>query len=319
MVGLVAPDNERVAADDKPGDNWIDLLDPTEEQVRAHLPASIHDRALEQLLTAPSHDDEPRPKLEAHGDYIYGVLLVAVVVNEEDAVYYQEVDLVMTADLLLTIRKTPAEGRAAYESTTARDSCRSGESVGMIAYHLVDDVAERYLDLVDALGDEIEELEDGVEHWEGQKVRQRISELRHDMLRIRRTLAPLRDAIRQVVDDRIELERGELFTRDVELNFAAAYDKLMRAHEGLELARDLVAGARDFHQAKVANDQNEVMKRLTVIASVLLLPTFIVGLYGQNFVNIPELKWAWGYAWTWGLIVGTTIAQLAFFKWRKWI
>jgi magnesium transporter len=189
----------------------------------------------------------------------------------------------------------------------------------MVAYRIVDDIAERYLDLVDALNDEIEELEDGIEQWDSQQVRERISDLRHDMLRIRRTLAPLRDAVRQVVDDRIELTNAEVFTRDVELNFAAGYDKLLRATEGLELARDLVAGARDFHQSKIANDQNEVMKRLTVIASVLLLPTFIVGLYGQNFVHIPELHWAWGYGWSWGVIVITTIGQLAFFKWRKWL
>jgi magnesium transporter len=299
--------------------NWVDLLDPSPDELRAHLPAHVHDRALEQLLTEATHDDEPRPKLESHDDYIFGVLLLAVVVNEEDLVYYQEVDLIMTESSLLTIRKTPPGGRAPYDPKAARAACRSDESVGMVAYRLVDDVAERYLDLIDDLGDEIEELEDGVEVWEGIQVRERIAHMRHDMLRIRRTLSPLRDAVRQVVDDRVELAHAELFTREVELNFAAAYDKLLRATEGLELARDLVAGARDFYQAKVANDQNEVMKRLAVIASVLLLPTFIVGFYGQNFHKIPELNWTWGYYWTWGLIVVTTVAQLAFFKWKKWL
>ena len=75
------------------------------------------------------------------------------------------------------------------------------------------------------------------------------------MLNIRRTLSPLRDAIRQVVDDRIDFEGDEVFTREVELNFAAVYDKLLRATDGIDLARDLVAGARDYHQAKGANDQ----------------------------------------------------------------
>ena len=76
---------------------------------------------------------------------------------------------------------------------------------------------------------------------------------------------------------------------------------------------------RDYFQAKIANDQNEVMKRLTVIASLLLVPTFIVGLYGQNFRNIPELHWGFGYAWSWGLIVVTTIVQLVFFRRKRWI
>src|SRR5439155_4545920 len=111
----------------------------------------------------------------------------------------------------------------------------------------------------------------------------------------------------------------ELFDREVELHFADAYEKLLRASEGLELSRDLLAGVRDYHQAKVANDQNEVMKRLTAIASLLLVPTLIVGIYGQNFRDIPELRWGWGYGWSWSLIVVSTVAQLAFFRWKKWL
>jgi magnesium transporter len=300
-------------------DRWIDLLDPTPEALSSHVPRSIHARALEQLLAPSTHDDEPRPKLEGHGDYVFGVLLVAVEVPDEDQVYYQELDLVMTRETVLTVRKTPPGGRPPYDPSPAQLSCRDHDSIGMVVYHLVDDIAERFLDLVDALTDEIEELEEGIDRWDSERIRRRISDLRHDMLNIRRTLSPLRDAVRQVVDDRIDFEGDEVFTREVELNFAAVYDKLLRATDGIDLARDLVAGARDYHQAKVANDQNDVMKRLTVIASVLLLPTFIVGLYGQNFVDIPELRWHYGYAFGWSLIVATTIAQLAFFRWRKWL
>jgi magnesium transporter len=300
-------------------DRWIDLLDPTAEALSRHVPASIHARAMEQLLAPSTHDDEPRAKLEGHGDYVFGVLLVAVEVPDEDQVYYQELNLVMTRETLLTIRKTPPGGRPPYDPSPAQLSCRDHDSIGMVVYHLVDDIAERFLDLVDALTDEIEELEEGIDQWDSDRIRRRISDLRHDMLNIRRTLSPFRDAIRQVVDDRIDFEGEEVFTREVELNFAAVYDKLLRATDGIDLARDLVAGARDYHQAKVANDQNDVMKRLTVIASVLLLPTFIVGLYGQNFVDIPELHWRYGYAYGWGLIVATTIGQLAFFRWKKWL
>ena len=123
----------------------------------------------------------------------------------------------------------------------------------------------------------------------------------------------------KIVDDRVELDNFELFPRDVELHFADAYDKLLRATDGLETSRDLVAGVRDYLQAKVSNDQNEVTKRLTVIASLLLVPTFIVGLYGQNFHHIPELSWSFGYWWSWAWIVGTTVVQLAFFRWKRWI
>jgi magnesium transporter len=124
-----------------------------------------------------------------------------------------------------------------------------------------------------------------------------------------------------VIDNVVEVRTGEeVFPHSVEVAFNSAYDKLLRAFDGLELSRDLIASVRDYLQAKIANDLNEVTKRLTVIASVLLLPTFIVGLYGQNFRHhFPELGWQWGYAWSWGLIVGTTLLQLAFFRWKKWL
>jgi magnesium transporter len=76
---------------------------------------------------------------------------------------------------------------------------------------------------------------------------------------------------------------------------------------------------RDYIQGKIANDQNEVTKRLTAIASILLVPTLIVGIYGQNFRDIPELHWGFGYAWSWGLIVVTTILQLVYFRRKRWI
>jgi len=297
---------------------WIDLLDPTPAELEQHLPADIHYRAREQLEEPIRHDDEPRPKLESHGDYIFGVLLVAVAVPEEDQVFYQEVDLVLTRELLLTVRKTPGDGPP-YDPSSAREACREEDPPAKVVYHLVDDIAEGYLDLIDTLDEEIDDLEDHVEDWPAERTRERISELRHDFLRIRRTLAPTRDAVRAVVDNRVELEGEELFTRNVELSFGDAYDKLLRAADGLELSRDLLAGVRDFHQSKIANDQNEVMKRLTVIASVLLLPTLIVGLYGQNFDHMPELHWGFGYYYSLGLIAVSTIAQLAFFRWRKWL
>jgi magnesium transporter len=301
------------------GDRWIDLLDPTLEELKASVPSTVHSSAIEQLVAPAEHADEPRPKLESHGEYVFGVFLVAVAVADEDEVYYQEVDIVMTREVLVTVRKTPQDGREPYDTGPAREACRDDESMGMIVYRLVDDIAERYLDLIDTLNDEIDELEDHVEDWPAARLRARLSVLRHDLLHIRRTLAPTRDAIRAIVDNRIEFEGEEVFTHDVEISFGAAYDKLLRSTEGLELSRDLVAGVRDYHQAKVANDQNDVMKKLTAIASILLLPTLIVGLYGQNFSHMPELRWSWGYYWSLGLIGVTTVMQLVYFLRKGWL
>ncbi len=299
---------------------WIDLIDPTEEELRAKLPREVQESALELLLAPARHADEPRPTLQSHGDYIFGVFLVAIAVPEEDRVFYQEVDVVVTHHVLLSVSKTPP-GEHPYDPKPVRESCRPDDNAGMMFYRLVDDIAEHYLDLIDTLDGEIDELEDSVERAPATVTRDRLSELRHDLLHIRRTLAPTRDAVRRVVDNAVEVDEGEeVFPHEVEIAFNSAYDKLLRAFDGLELSRDLIASVRDYLQAKIANDQNEVTKTLTVIASLLLVPTFIVGLYGQNFKHrFPELGWQWGYAWSWGLIVVTTVIQLVIFRRKRWI
>jgi magnesium transporter len=299
---------------------WIDLLDPDRAALEAVAPDDLHPRARQQLLAPSRHEDEPRPTLEGHGDYVFGVFLVPVADQERDTIWYQEVDIVLARDLIVTVRKTPPQGYP-FDCKPVQELHGSGKvhEPGLVAYHLVDDIAERYLDLTDAIEEEINELEDHVEDWPQARVRERISDLRHDLLHVRRTLAPTRDAVHRVVDNRIDLEGEELFDRDVELHFADAYDKLLRATEALELARDLVAGVRDYHQAQIANDQNEVMKRLTAVASILLVPTLIAGIYGQNFREIPELHWGFGYAWSWGLILVTTVIQVWYFRRKNWI
>jgi magnesium transporter len=297
---------------------WIDLIDPSKEELQAHLPGPLHETAIEALLAPHVHDDEPRPRLESHGDYVLGIFLVPVVVSAEDRVYYQEIDFVATNELLLSVSKTPP-GEQPFDPKPAKEACRHREQVGMFVYHLVDQIAERFLDLVDDFDDEIDELEDMIGTSTAHTVGRRLRDLRQDVRGIRRTLTPTRDAVHRVVDNRVELDGATLFPRNVEIAFGDSYDKLLRSSEALDSSRDALAGVRDYLQGKIANDQNEVMKRLTVIASLLLLPTFIVGLYGQNFHHIPELGWAWGYWWAWGWIVGTTIAQLVFFRWKRWM
>ncbi|MBV8064437.1 MAG: magnesium transporter CorA family protein [Actinobacteria bacterium] len=301
---------------------WIDLLDPTADELRAKSPRPLEESAMELLLAKPEHDDEPRPTMQSHVDYVFGVIIVAVAVPEEDDVYYQEIDLVITADTLLTVRKTPPGGknRPACDVAIVKHAVKPDDSAGMMTYRLIDEVAERYLDLVDALDGEIDELEDKVEQQAAELTRIRISDLRHDLLHIRRMLGPLRDAVRRVIDGSVDVDEGpEVFPKDVEVAFNAAYDKLMRALDGLELSRDLIASVRDYQQSKIANDQNEVMKVLTVIAAIVLWPTFVVGLYGQNFKDIPELRWHYGYAYVWAVIIVITLIQLWIFRRKKWI
>ena len=306
------------------GSGWTDLLDPDEAQLRAAAKVELGPQVLRELVRPPDPEGGTRPTLLSVGDYVVGILLAAVFDRERDLLIYQEVDLVITHDWILTVRKTPP-GYPPFDLSGVRETCevRDHHQPGMVAYHLVDEIAERYLDLLDDVDDEIDELEEHIDEWSPQRIRVGLSGLRHDLLHIRRTLGPTRDAVRRVVDGRVDIDRGllrrEVFPEEVERFFSAVLDKLLRASESLEFSRDLLAAVRDYQQNKVANDQNEVTKRLTAIAAILLFPTFVVGVYGQNFDHMPELHWRLGYAFSWAVIVVVTIAQIVYFRRKRWL
>ena len=198
----------------RPMADWIDLLDPDADELRAALGREVHDLAFEQLLEPTRLDDEPRPRLEGHDHYVFGVFLVPVAIREEDRVYYKEIDFIAMRERLVTVRKTPEHGHP-FDVTGAMESAERDDDkrVGVMVYRIVDHIAEYFLDLVDAIDDEIDELEDGIEHWPAAQVRQRISTLRHDLLHVRRTVSPTRDAVRRVVDRRIDIGRAPRCSR----------------------------------------------------------------------------------------------------------
>jgi magnesium transporter len=306
------------------GPAWTDLLDPDEAQVRAAAPVHLGPQIARELARPADPEGATRPTLLSAGNYIFGILLVPLFDRDRDVLVYQEIDLVITRDSIVTVRKTPP-GYPPFDLSGVRESCDAHGHVhpGMVTFHLVDEVAERYLTLLDDFDDEIDELEEHVDDWTPERVRVQLSELRHDLLHIRRTLSPTRDAVRRVVDGRVDIAQGqvqrEVFPDDVERAFSGVLDKLLRSSESLEFSRDLLGAVRDYQQNKVANDQNEVTKRLTAIAAILLFPTFVVGVYGQNFDHMPELHWRLGYAYSWAVIVVVTIAQVVYFRRKRWL
>lgn len=296
---------------------WLDLVDPTREEVLAVLPAHVDPEVVELLAAHPGDGREPRPVIEGHGAYVFGVLMAARPSPEEDRVSYQEVGFVASPDLLVTVRKTPFDGTP-FDVAGMHPASEQGASTGALVHRLVDDVADTYLVALDAAYAEIEELEDSIDVWPASRVRSRISDLRHELLHSRRTMAATRAAVRRILDGRIEVGDHALFPPAVERLFAESYETLVRVTEELDIARDLLAGVRDHHQSKITESQGEVAKKLTVIASLVLVPSLIVGYYGQNFESAFGEAY-WSIAVSTGLIVASTLVQLALFRWRRWI
>jgi magnesium transporter len=296
---------------------WLDLVDPTHDELLAAAPA-LDPSDIELLAAAPGDGRQSRPQLEGRGSSVVGTLLLPVHVDDRHGFDYLEIDVVATLDRLLTVRKT-GPGRALVDVEIIAHGADAGLRPGAILHLLVDYVADAYLDLLDALYGEIDELEDHVDDLSGEATRQRLSALRHEMLLARRNVSGTRAAVRRVVDGRVELRGDEqLFPREIELSFADTYDTLVRATEELDVARDLLASVRDYLQAKISESQNEVVKKLTVTASLVLVPTLITGFFGQNFAGVFDERW-WTVGMSLGLIAFTTVAQLAFFRWKRWI
>jgi magnesium transporter len=278
----------------------------------------VDPEVIETLTERPGDGRAPRPVLEGHGAYVFGILLAARPIPPEDRVEYLEIGVLATPNVLVTVRKTPGDGSAPFDVSALHPALEGAASAGVLLHRLVDEVADSFVESVDATYAEIEELEDALDTWPPRRVRMRISGLRHELLMSRRTIGATRGAIRRVVDGRVEVGDHALFPTDVERLFAETYDTLVRSTEELDIARDLLAGVRDHHQSKITEGQGDIAKKLTVVASLVLVPSLIVGYYGQNFESaFDEPYWSIGVSS--GLIVVTTLVQLAIYRWRRWI
>lgn len=300
------------------GARWLDLVDPTREEILATLPVSVDPEVVEALAARPAGGREPRPLMEGHGSYVFGVLMAARPIPHEDRVNYLEIDLVAAPGVVVTVRKTPSDGGDPFDVSALHPAAAQDAGAGELIHRLVDEVAESFLDSLDAAYAEIEELEDALDTWPPSQIRARLSDLRHELLHSRRTVAATRAGVRRVLDGRVEVGDHALFPPEIERLFAETYDTLVRATEELDIARDLLAGVRDHHQSKIVEGQGEVAKKLTVIAALVLVPSFIVGYYGQNFEPAFDNDY-WSLGVSSGLILASTLVQLAIFRWRRWI
>jgi len=297
--------------------HWTDLVDPSREDILHAVAARVDPEAIE-LLAEPAGDGRAvRPLLEGHGSYVLAVLAHPVTRAGAADVEYLELDVIATRTAVVTVRKTGHRGGLApVDGIAARVDADA--SCGGVFHGAVDDAADAFLGLVDGMYEAIDDLEGDVEHLPGPEVRRRIAVLRNELLLARRAASATRGVARRIVDGRVDVGRSELFPPEVEARFINTYETLVRVTEELDVARDLLGGLRDYYQAKIAEQQNEVAKKLTVIASLVLVPSFIVGFYGQNFAG--EFRaWYWGIGVSVGLIVTTTLVQVALFRWRRWI
>ena len=270
---------------------------------------------LHPLIIEDIVNTQQRPKMEESEKYIYIVLKMLYVDDEKGDTQVEQVSVVLGKNFVLSFQEKEGD---IFESI--RERIRNGKGrirkmgADYLAYALIDAVVDHYFIILERDGEKIEELEDKVVADPEPETLQEIHRLKREMIFLRRSTWPLRELVNN-------LERGELplIQKTTRIYLRDVYDHTIQVIDTLETYRDMLSGMHDTYLSSISNRMNEVMKVLTIIATIFIPITFIAGIYGMNFEFMPELKWRWAYFGVWGIILFIALGMVFFFRRKKWL
>jgi len=268
----------------------------------------IHDLILEDIL-----DTNQRPKVEETDKYLSAV--VKMLHPNENSIQAEQVSLIIGSDYVISFQEYQGD---VFEPIRDRIRQSKGRIRSMgadyLGYSLIDALVDNYYVILEKLGDRIEELEEIVINKPSPPTLKLIYDLKREILNIRKSVWPLREII-----NNLQRARTSLISEAISPYLKDLYDHIAQVIDTTETFREMVSGLLDIYLSSVSNKMNEVMKVLTIIATIFIPITFIVGLYGMNFEFMPEIGWHWGYFAVLLLIVIIVTGLLLFFKKKKWL
>jgi len=278
------------------------------EKMGAHF--GIHPLVLEDVV----HTGQ-RPKAENFEDYIYVVLKMLDIDTAAGHITAEQVSLILGPHFLISFQETEGDvfDNVRQRIRKARGRIRKS-GCDYLAYALMDAVVDHYFVILEKLGEKVEQLEEQLLENPSPRIFEDIHHLKREMIFFRKQIWPLREVLNSLIKDPSDFiqETTHIFFRDV-------YDHTIQVIDTLESLRDVLSGLSDLYLSTVSNRMNEVMKVLTIIATIFIPLTFIAGIYGMNFEFMPELTWRWSYPVLWILLIAIFIAMLLWFKKKKWL
>jgi len=271
----------------------------------------IHHLVLEDILNT-----HQRAKFEEYEDHLFIVLKGLLSEQHRFRVAYEQISLLVLKNFVFVFKEKKDELFAPLiqRLRTSKGRFRSKGS-DYLAYSILDSIVDQNFVLLDRLDDEITALEEDLLVSEPTKITlNRIQKLRREIISIRRHVAPVRELMAEMLrcESGLIHENTFIYLRDV-------FDHAIRVIESIELYRDILTGLLDIYVSSVSNKMNQVMKVLTVFASIFIPLTFLTGIYGMNFEFMPELKWKWAYPLLWGLFITIPLVLLVYFRRKKWL
>ncbi len=293
---------------DRSANVWIDFEDEDEIVVREALaPCGVHPLVVEDLVMQVN-----RPKLDDYGDYVYVVVHSARWESSDDRPSLREVDIVVGQNWIVTYHDGATRSvNTAAEILPKRPGLLS-KNPALLMHFVLDVLVDHYLPLVDRLADDVDELEEQVFNDSSQSMHARILRLKRGIGALRRIIGPERDTLLALTRDELKPIPAELrpYLRDV-------YDRLARVADMLESFRDESSSILELYLSAISNRTNEVVRRLTVIATIGLPLTVVTSYYGMNF-KLPEFEWAHSEWYVLGLMLATGLATWWFLRSQKW-
>lgn len=294
------------------GIEWLDVVGLHDtaliEQIGKKF--SIHPLALEDILNT-----EQRPKIDEYDDFLYIVLKMLDLDEETEALTIEQVSFILKENLVISFQERKGD---VFDSVRERIRNTAGRfrklGADYLLYALMDSVVDNYFVILEKIGEQVEETEELLLTHPDQETVRSIYRMKRELLTLRHAVWPLREAVSSIRKTEHILVQSQTQTY-----FSDLYDHVIQNIDTVENFRETVSGMLDLYLSSISNRMNEVMRVLTVIATLFIPLTFIVGVYGMNFKYMPELEWHWGYPFVWILMACIALVMMYWFKRKKWL
>ena len=271
---------------------------------------NMHPLTMEDIL----HTGQ-RLKVEDYTDYLFVVLKMISFDVGMHEIDIEQISLILGPNSVISFQEKEGD---IFESI--RDRLRSAKGrirsrgADYLFYCLIDTLVDHYFVVLENLSEEIKNLEDELMEQPTTNTLHTIHKLKREMILLRKSVWPLREVVSglEQFESHLIKEQTNIYLRDV-------YDHTIQVIETIESFRDIIGGMLDTYLSSISNKMNEVMKMLTIIATIFIPLTFVAGIYGMNFEYMPELKWHWAYPVIWIIMLTLGLSMLIYFKRKKWL
>jgi magnesium transporter len=289
---------------------WVGIHQPDEDELNWVAEVfSLHPLAVEDALNA-----HQRPKLERYEDNLFLVLKTLWYVDEDDAVETGEINLFVGRNFIVSVRHGKGGELHSARLGLEQQANVLGHGPSAVVYAICDTVVDSYEAVALSLEEDVDEVETSVFSPERTQDSQRIYILKRELAEVRRAVNPLREPMKRFATGSVAFvsQESSPFFRDVA-------DHLLRVSESIETLDSLLSTAFDAHLARISVQQNEDMRKISAWVAIAAVGTLVAGVYGMNFVNIPELHWHYGYFYALGLMLVASVVLYRFFKKSGWL